>query len=125
MLAVGCRERAHAKFVQDLAQYEFSMVKSETVAARCAIEVQQYAALQAEIDATREATAAELQRLKQQLQDEVLHRQHKQQYEAIAAEINQHPSRQELAAYVSIRTTVSRFALVRLGGMNTERRPRD
>jgi hypothetical protein len=89
------------RFGATLAQYAFTVERLRSVEARCAEELRYYAEREeSSMSALAEATA-EVARLRLALERERALREHKREYEAIAARLSELPSRDSYAAVLA------------------------
>ena len=80
---------------REVAQYELEVQKSFPAMQACDDEREGYNKLQREVDAEIEATKTEIQRLREELDGEKLVRRRREEYEALAKEVNRHPSKRK------------------------------
>lgn len=94
-------EKAFAKLCVLLAQFEASASRLDAVAKRCQKDMTYYAKIQSDVDAQITEAKDDIDRLKRELEAERLKRQQRVQYEAEAAVVNKHPSRDQLCAQIA------------------------
>lgn len=86
-------EKLHQGLLKELAAYEFGMAKARILVAVNVQQVASYEAMEGEIGAEMSRTAAEIESLNRQLEEERTLRQQKEQYAALAKHIQQLPPR--------------------------------
>jgi THO complex subunit 7 len=77
----------------DLGLYKNEIEKAEQVALSCKDQIEDYVHLEAEVSSMVESTQREIEKLNEELSLAKKVRQHKEQYEALAKIVNQHPSK--------------------------------
>jgi THO complex subunit 7 len=95
-------EKLYQGLLKELAAYEFGMAKAKNLVAVNVQQVASYESMEGEIGAEMTRTAAEIESLSRQLEEERTMRQQKEQYAALARRIQQLPPRaateQEIAS---------------------------
>lgn len=86
-------EKLYQGLLKELAAYEFGMAKAKNLVAVNVQQVASYESMEGEIGAEMARTAAEIESLSRQLEEERTLRQQKEQYAALARRIQQLPPR--------------------------------
>ena len=87
-------ERREA-LAREVSHYELEVRKNLPAMQACEAELKDYAELQREVDGEVDAAKREIERLREELRGARRVRRRREEYEALAAEVNRHPSKRK------------------------------